>query len=223
MSDSRPLPLPLGGGDFTFGQILARCLGAQRYELRHRDDADRRNDLEKFDNPQAARLIARCDDADRYRALKTAPNLRRGWVLAVHTFEELIEALDCFYPGRLAAQRAHAAGVLRTTALRDTLNRQTGIYRVAAAIRDDQLDDVVGDFCRSQGGCLRTILWRRDSNGAVPSTKLPQDKYDPAVDQTTKATSPETCPHLPLLCQEACNLLVAECRRTVKQARNSQA
>jgi hypothetical protein len=97
------------------------------------------------------------------------------------------------------------------------LNRQTGMYRVAAKISDQQLDGVIGNFCRSDGGCLRTILWQRDSHGMIPSTKLPQEKYDPTYDQARAAGAPVgTSRHFPLLCQEACNLLVAECRRVVK-------
>ncbi len=58
------------------------------------------------------------------------------------------------------------------------------MYRVAAKISDQQIDDLVGNFCRSNGGCLRTILWKRDDKGTVPSTKLRPEKFDPAHDQT---------------------------------------
>ena len=85
------------------------------------------------------------------------------------------------------------------------------MYRVAAKISDQQIDDLVGDFCRSDGGCVRTILWKRDERKTVPSAKLPPEKFDPAADQMGKG---EKC--IPLLCQEACNLLVAACREKVK-------
>jgi sirohydrochlorin cobaltochelatase len=100
---------------------------------------------------------------------------------------------------------------LSTTSLRETLDRQSGMYRVAAKISDEQIDDVVGNFCRSDGGCLRTILWKRDTHGTIPSTKLPPEKFDPTQDQTGRGEKT-----IPLLCQEACNLLVAECRKVVK-------
>ena len=72
-----------------------------------------------------------------------------------------------------------------------------------------------GRFCRSDGGCLRTILWKRNAEGAVPSTGLPPEKFDPAWDQTGKGGQ-ESGGWVPLLCQEACNLLVAEARSVVK-------
>jgi len=92
------------------------------------------------------------------------------------------------------------------------------MYRVAAKISDTQIDDVVADFCRSDSGCLRTILWKRDRNGAIASTKLPSEKFDAAYDQVSAIDSPGSTPPatVPLLCQEACNLLVAQCRKVVK-------
>jgi hypothetical protein len=94
------------------------------------------------------------------------------------------------------------------------------MYRVAAKISDDQIDNVVGDFCRSDGGCLRTILWRRDQLGTIPSAKLPLEKFDPACDQIKALGRPGSATPatgtIPLLCQAPCNLLVAECRKVVK-------
>ena len=123
------------------------------------------------------------DDTGNYRPLKTAPNLRHGWRLELATVEELRRALDYFYPSRLAVFAAWKSGCLKTTSLRDTLDRQSGMYRVAAKISDPQINDLVADFCRSDTGCLRTILWKRDRNGVIASTKLPKEKFDPAYDQ----------------------------------------
>ncbi|HYK24117.1 MAG TPA: hypothetical protein VEU75_05580, partial [Candidatus Acidoferrum sp.] len=140
------------------------------------------------------------------------------------TQEELKRALDHFYPGRVAIFVAWQRGQLRTTSLRETLDRQSGMYRIAANISDAQIDDLVARFCRSNGGCLRTILWKRDQRGAIASTKLPKQKFDPSYDQTRALISmaPPTPPTgaatatVPLLCQEPCNLLVAACRKVVK-------
>jgi hypothetical protein len=99
------------------------------------------------------------------------------------------------------------------------LTRQSGMYRVASKISDEQINDLVGNFCRSNGGCLRTIFWKRDERGAVPSTRLPPDKFDASHDQALwpGLATPATTEHvIPLLCQEACSLLVAECRKVVK-------
>ena len=208
---------------FYFGEIFVQKTTSGRFVLSHRDD-ESVDHLQTFRNAQDAIEIAKYDDSGNYRPLKTAPNLRHGWRLELDTLEELRCALDCFYPGRLAIFAAWKRDQLQTTPLRETLDRQSGMYRVAAKISDSQTDDVVAHFCRSNGGCLRTILWKRDGDGAIASTKLPKEKFDPTCDQTaasipagsaTPATA-RTAATVPLLCQEACNLLVAECRKVVK-------
>ncbi len=193
-----------------FGQILVQRTGAGGFTLCHRDDENAR-DLKIFQKPDDALEIARYDDGGKYRPLKTAPNLRHGWRLELVDIGELRRALDYFYPGRVAVLAAWAEARLSTTPLRETLDRQSGMYRIAAKISDAQIDNVVGNFCKSDGGCLRTILWKRDARGAVPSTRLPPEKFDSAHDQTGRGENT-----IPALCQEACNLLVAECRKAVK-------
>ena len=202
---------------FCVAEILVRKTSADGFAVSHRDE-EAADQLKIFRAPEDAIEIAKYDDAGNYRPLKTAPNLRHGWRLELETLEDLRHALDYFYPGRLAMFAAWKSDKLQTTPLRDTLDRQSGMYRVAAKISDSQIGDLVGDFCRSNGGCLRTILWKRDANGAIASTKLPKEKFDPEYDQARVPKRPgSTIPAtIPLLCQEACNLLVAECRRVVK-------
>lgn len=192
------------------GQILIDRTPEAAIALCHRDDAER-GDLAVYRDTEAAVSIAQNDDAGVYRPLKTAPNLRHGWLLVLPDSAAVRVALDLFYPGRLPAYAAWRRGALRTTALRETLERQTGMYRVAAKITDGQANQLVANFCRSDGGCLRTIQWPRDAAGATASTLLPSDKFDPAHDQTGRGE-----PVIPLLCQEPCNLLVAEARKVVK-------
>jgi len=194
------------------GQIaVTEASGA--YTLTHGEDVVR-SDLRSYADPELAAELARFDDAGNYRPLKTAPTLLHGWKLVLGTVADLRVALDHFYPGRLAALFVTEQEKLKTTPLRETLERQTGMYRIAAQITDAQIDELVGNFCRSDGGCLRTILWRRDGTGTIPSTKLPPEKFDPAHDQTGRDQ-----PVIPLLCQEACNLLVAQARTVVQSSR----
>ena len=205
------------------GEIIVTKTNAG-FALSHRDD-EVRTDLQKFSSPEDALELAKYDDAGNYRPLKTAPSLCHGWQLELETLEDLRRALDYFYPGRLVVLAAWKNDKLQTTPLRETLDRQSGMYRVAAKISDLRINDLVSDFCRSNGGCLRTILWKRDAAGAIASTKLPKEKFDPVCDQTSVCSrrpvgdaraSHSEAATVPLLCQEACNLLVAECREVVK-------
>ncbi len=192
------------------GQILISRTAAGEFDLRHREEAEHPN-LTTHRDADAAAEIARFDDVGKYRPLRTAPNLAHGWCLILGAEEEVRLALDYFYPGRVAAFLAYAEGELKATPLRETLERQTGMYRVAARITLPQADAMVARVCRSADGCLRTIWWKHDAAGAPASHLLPPEKFDPAQDQTGRG---ENC--VPLLCQEACNLLVAEARTVVK-------
>jgi sirohydrochlorin cobaltochelatase len=213
------------GTPFYFGQIVVQRRGDAGFVVSHRDDGSL-DQLQTFRDAEDAIEIAKYDDAGNYRPLKTAPNLRHGWRLELANAEKLRRALDYFYPGRLAVFAAWKSGYLQTTSLRETLGRQSGMYRVAAKVSDPQINNVVANFCQSDSGCLRTILWKRDRKGVIASTKLPKEKFDPGFDQVAafcsrrpagdaRASHSEAAT-VPMLCQEACNLLIAECRKVVK-------
>jgi sirohydrochlorin cobaltochelatase len=202
-------PEGLPADRFCIGQIVVRGPRTP-FVLSHRDD-EARDELQTFRRADDAAEIARFDDGGNYRPLKTAPNLRHGWRLELVDLTAVRRALDYFYPGRLAVFAAWKRHSLTTTPLRETLDRQSGMYRVAAKISDEQLDKVVANFCRSDGGCLRTILWKRDQRGTPASPRLLPEKFDASHDQTGRGERA-----IPLLCQEACGLLVNECRKVVK-------
>lgn len=208
----RALVAWLASGTRGIGQILIASRDGA-FSLCHRED-EGKQDLTVYHSPNDALKLAKFSGDGKYRALKTAPNLRHGWRLEVANLAALQQALDFFYPGRLAALAAWEANRLPRTPLRATLGRQTGMYRVAAKISDEQIDETVGRVCRSQGGepgCLRTILWPRDETLARPSLRLPLEKFIAPGDQTGRGENV-----IPLLCQEACNILVAEARKVVK-------
>ncbi|MEO6871014.1 MAG: DR2241 family protein [Chthoniobacterales bacterium] len=204
----------LAAGARGIAQILIRQNG-DGFALCHRED-EKCEALETYHAPEDAIGIARLTDAGIYRPLKTAPDLRHGWRLELSDLHRVRLALDFFYPGRLAVLLAWEQNRLRPTPLRETLDRQSGMYRIAGKITDSEIDQLVGRFCRSQGGepgCLRTILWPRDETKARPSFRLPLDKFIAPGDQTGRGQNV-----VPLLCQEPCSLLVAEARKVVKNA-----
>ncbi len=177
-----------------------------QYELRHHLDADVPADsLTSFSGPAAARDIALYDAAGEYRPLRTAPTLKRGWRVTLTSVGQLHDALDAFYPAMLAARLAFDQGRLAITPLRDTLNRQSGMYAITRKITDPQANTLIHDACRSDCACLKTILW--PIAPGIPVTSLSPSKFRPTLDAA----------HIPLLCAEACNLLVAKAREVVKQ------
>ncbi len=199
----------LAAGENRMGELLI----LDGFELRHHLDAGA-DGLTPYTGATAARDIALYDAAGNYRPLKTAPTLRRGWRLLLSTIEDLHAALDAFYPAMLATRLAFEQGRLAVTPLRDTLNRQSGMYAVTRKITDADADTLIGSFCRTDGGCLKRILW--PIAPGIPITSLPPEKFA-ASSVSASSIQPSAFP-FPLLCAEACNLLVAAARETVKKA-----
>ena len=191
----------LENGESRIGQVVVSRRGIG-WELRHEADAQL-TALTEHRGANAARALANLDDQGAYRPLKTAPNLRRGWVLLAEDLTQLRKAIEAFYPAMVGVWLAKCAGKLEAVPLRETLSRQTGMYRVTQKISDEQAQGLIGRTCDPQRGCLKTILWQIAPE--VPITSLPPEKF----------RAPEEN-HLPLWCQEACNLLVAGARKVVK-------
>lgn len=189
-------------------QLLAQekdCIGeillGDDFSLRHREDIETDvSELKLYQHPEAAREIARYDAAGNYRPLKTAPNLRQGWLLQLRSLEEVVLALEFFYPAALALYGALLEKQLEATSLRETLNRQSGMYRVTQNLSEEQAHELIEKKCHQ--GCLRKIFW----------TVLPHQKIELANIKDSE---------IPLLCREACNLLVAEARKVVKKEGSS--
>jgi sirohydrochlorin cobaltochelatase len=181
------------------------------YLLYHWADRDALSEAQVYHSINDARQIAKYDSSGAYRPLKGAPNLPRGWFIELTNIDDLKKALDYFYPGAIRTWLTYQSGSALPVCLRKTLNRQTGMYRVTRKLTDNQAQDLVKETCRSDNRCLRTILWGIEDNR--PPDFLPSSKTDPIFDQTGWKRAA-----LPYLCLEACNLLVAAARATLKKS-----
>ena len=178
------------GGE-SIGQIAIAHVH-EGWELRHVEDAGR-TDLALHENAEAARHLANLDAAGNFRPLKTAPTLVRGWRLVLPDAAAVRRALDYFYPAMTGVWLSHTRGALTPTVLRDTLARQTGMYRITQKLTDPQARTLIDGVC---AGCLKHRLWEIAAPNPAPPS-FPKNA-------------------LPLLCHEACNLLVAKAREIVK-------
>jgi sirohydrochlorin cobaltochelatase len=188
-------------GGSRMGQVLIRR-SEHGWELRHEADAGVPG-LAVHRGAAAARALANLDEHGNFRPLKTAPNLRRGWILHASDIAELRKALDAFYPAMIGVWLARLAGALVPVPLRDTLGRQSGMYRVTQKITYAQAQELIARMCDPRTGCIKTILWQIAPG--LPITSLPAEKFVPPSAES-----------LPLYCHEACNLLVAGARKVVK-------
>jgi len=182
-------------GEWTIGEIVVRPDRTLRHCL---DDGCDIDTLTVMTWPEDAREIAKYDADGKYRPLKTAPNLRRGWVLKLESLDDVRAALDFLYPAALGMYLSAIRGRIAPVPFRETLARQTGMYRITQLTRDDQADELIQSACNSETGCLRTLLW-----------DLAPDRPQPLTAPLNAIWPTKT---IPLLCIEACNLLVAACR-----------
>ena len=209
-------------GSISLGELVIRQVEPASYSIRHWQDDQQERKLTVKTEAIAALDIVRYDEQGNYRPLKGAPNLRAGWELRLDSIAEVRQAIDYFYPSAFATWLAYNRSEVTPVDLRQTLTRQTGMYRVTQKLSGSQAEELAGRFCQSRSGCLRTILWTID--GKVPQRYLPRDKFDPKTDQlrehgeaNAEDRRAEACPYrIPILCVEACNLFVAEARKIVK-------
>jgi sirohydrochlorin cobaltochelatase len=189
-------------GEWTLGELLVRADFSIRH---HADQSLLEQELKLYDTPEAAREISRYNAQGIFRSLKMAPSLRRGWLLQLENVEQVMLALDFFYPAALDLYGSFLQKKLSITSLRETLDRQTGMYRITQLLTDEQAQELIGKTCSSDHGCLRKVLWSISSDQEI--TTLPKEKKNATA-------SPQ---EIPLLCREACNLLVAAARPLAKK------
>ena len=189
------------------GQVLIQPQPDGAYELRHVEDAGR-VDLELHQGPVAARPLSLLDDKGEYRRPKTAPTLRRGWRLTLANGTELRQALDHFYPAMTAVWFAHLQGELNVLSLREALGRQTGMYAAAKRLQDEEGQLAVGATCAATN-CLKRTVW--SFAPGQPLQHLPASITTPDIRPV-----PGGGTEIPMLCQEACNILVPVLREVVK-------
>ena len=146
--------------------------------------------LERFEDPQAAREIARLDEKGRYRPLKTAPSLSTGWHLADLDASEVVRAVEWFYPATIANWHRERQGELDVTHWEETADRQTGIYAVIEELPDEAVDWMAGACC-DDSQCLKRRQWDRSAG----------DPLD----------TPRGDGHFP--CREPCSLVTAAARK----------
>ena len=128
------------------------------FELRHVDDTETPvEQLQRLGLADIRKLVDFTAEG-QFRPLKTAPNLRNGWVLFLSSAEELELALNQFYPNAVPDWFAVKQGTAQTTDYRTFTARQTGMYRITAMLSDAQVSEVIRACCHRKF-CLKQRLW----------------------------------------------------------------
>lgn len=187
--------LPLAS-EVRYGELLLARSETGLISLCHRNDANR-SDLVKVNGVSALREFVKWTDTGEYRPLRTAPTLRGGWIVHCEDVSLLLDHLDAVYPGAMATTLRYLEGELDPVPLRETLDRQTGMYRFAGTVSNQDVNRLMRELCSP--GCLRKIAW-------------PIDATSPVARLRSMGNS------LPLVCTEACTFAVTEARRLAREA-----
>jgi len=214
MSTATQLSKLLESGIHRIGQIEIQTDALHsRFLLFHHEDGSRATEssfggLEVHEGPQDARELSTYAEDGTYRFTKGQTNLKRGWVMLLASADDLRLALDQFYPACVGLYLAAKDGSLEIENLRDKLNRQTGMYRFARSISDPGAQKLVQEVCGPAHQCAKKILWKLDANTPLDDSEASRFNGIPGDIQANEA--------IPLLCREACNHFVAECRKAAK-------
>ena len=184
------------------------------YALNHIEDEDLATQpafggLDHHHGPEMSRDLSTYAEDGEYRFTKGKINLRRGWVMTLDNEKDLLRALDQFYPACAALYIKHQEGILPIENLRDKLARQTGMYRYAGTISDDGAQKLIQKVCGPAHNCAKKILWKLDEQTPLDDSEASRFNGIPGNASENLA--------IPLLCREACNHFVAECRNAAKR------
>ncbi len=165
----RALASKLGGSN-AWGQVRVERVGEEHWRLLHASD-----DLAHWASFQPLTVAELREWGDRtehgkFRALRSAPNLRRGWRCEVSGLASLEDALNRLYPGSVAdwwAWEKHGAAA--TTGFREFVGRQTGMYRTAQRLSERGAKDL-GHACCGMALCCKLRAWTVDSSGTSGTT-----------------------------------------------------
>ncbi|MEM9400319.1 MAG: DR2241 family protein [Verrucomicrobiota bacterium] len=178
-------------GPWKLGQVLVRKNSDDLFDLCHIDDAGAEGLKETTDRYKVRHWV-KMDSDGNYRPLKSEKNLQAGWKLMQLNLKDLMFCLDVIYPTAVANWLYKYANKLRVTPFSETASRQTGMYKVVSTQLTDELQNHVEEnLCAKR--CLKLRLW---SNSGL------EEKFKDS--------------EIPLLCPEACNIFVAECRKAIK-------
>ena len=125
------------------------------------------------------------------------------------SMEELLAAIEGFYPSSFGLWVAQQRGTLQVENLRVKLARQTGMYRFAGSISDAGAQQLVQDVCGPAHQCAKKILWQLDQDTPLDNSEA--SRFNGIGSGLTEPNA------IPLLCREACNHFVAECRKISKR------
>lgn len=161
---------------FTQVQITR---SADLFQLRHVDDAGAESSSLRLWRADELRELAMETARGEFRPLKSAPNLRTGWICRVKGLAALEDAMDRLYPGGVSDWHVGRIGG-QATCYRDFTARQTGMYRITGFLDEVSAPPVIAACC-DQRFCLKDRRWNYDDAEEKPAASLTWPCLEPCA------------------------------------------
>lgn len=147
-----------GAGEVKLNDLLLRAEGPT-FSACHYANRDTPVDrLEVLKQAEDAHRLGCYTEAGEYRPLRSAPTLRRGWILRGLSETEFCLFVDLIYPAAIAHHAMAKQGVLRVCSFEEVAARQSGLYTVIRKLKEDQVRSLAGKIC-GEGRCWKQPLW----------------------------------------------------------------
>jgi hypothetical protein len=143
--------------ELLFGQVLI-CRKGDKFELRPVTDKENDATQLRLIDVAEVRPLVQFTAEGAFRPLKSAPNLRTGWRIAVVGLGDLRAVLERIYPGAVANWYATQFPEPPLTSYRQFTGRQSGMYRITTHL-DDAVAGATIRACCPIEFCLKRRLW----------------------------------------------------------------
>lgn len=151
-----------GPGGVVLLEVVVARLAGDVYTLRHRDDASLPSgELAPLPGTRPGLLLARHDADGRFRPLRGAPGLRRGWLVRGVSGAAMLDIVEDLYPAALLHRHLEREGRLPVISFGETAARQSGMHAGLGALGEGEVLRLMDELCAS--GCLRRPVWRPGS------------------------------------------------------------
>ncbi len=171
--------------------------GERNYLVLHQENRDDSiSELTQYTDPLDSRYIAKFDENNKYRPLKTAKSLKTGWVFTELKSDQLLKVIDFIYPSSIENWSLQCKGELDITNFTETVERQTGLYSKLDQINSNTLNHLTDELCSKR--CIKEKKWDVINNkkqGSKDNNKIP--------------------------CREPCSVFLEEARKQIKNGRET--
>ncbi len=147
-----------GAGEIKLNDLLLRAEGSTFSACHYANRDTPIDQLEVLKQVEDAHKLGCYTEAGEYRPLRSAPTLRRGWILRGLSEAEFCFFVDLIYPAAIAHCAMVKQGTLRVCSFEEVAARQSGLYTVIRKLKEDQVRSLAGKIC-GEGRCWKQPLW----------------------------------------------------------------